>query len=222
MNINSNILDTEEKTREWLKLHYPKTFTNIHPEFIILYNLLKRHPNYSNWKNNIPAAFKITKGKGNKAIQLMVKFSSNKFRIVSWVACANMKLKRKYTYGDANSEYNQLISAMRYAIRRQISNYRKRNINAGCVLCNDNNKIEVDHYPTKFCVISKDFIQLQKNKNKPAPTEFKYHPTKGMSMFKDGTISNDHYDKKWKQAWQRYHNKHSAYRYLCSFCNKKN
>ena len=148
-----------------------------------------------------------------------------KYRIISWVACANMKLKKcqKPTSID-----NPLNSAMRYAIRRQISKYKNSHPIKNCELCYKNNnipkeiRVEVDHFPEKFVSLKNNFIAVQNLKDKSPPTSFKSHPKRGSSMFKDGNKDNDYYDKKWKQAWQRYHNKRATYRYLCPDCNKRN
>ncbi len=217
------ILNTYDKAKEWLNNHchryYHMEDERDEEEFLILFKLIKRHPNYHTWKKKKPNAFHITRGKGNKALQLMVRFpplsrnakTNGKYRIVSWVACAKGKLAKRQK---ETSVDNQLTSAMRYAIRRQISIFRNRFGIKKCVLCGSTERIEVDHI-RKFHVLRDEFKESQMLKGNPAPTKFKFHPKRGVSMFLN-------VDEKWKQAWQRYHNKNATYRFLCSDCNKRN
>lgn len=192
-----------------------------HQEFEYLFTLLKRHPSYETWKKRYPTAFKITRSRGNNAIQLNVSFTLKlegvvwkpKFRLVSWVACAKMKVKKSI-----NDPLQQLTSAMRYAVRIQIKNYRKSNPNAICALKGDNHceytRLEVDHYPERFVSLRDEFIRLQDQRHRELPQNFKWHPKRGSMMFLKK-------DLKWKQAWQRYHRKNARYRFLCPTCNKK-
>ena len=219
-------LNTYDKTKEWLTKHCHKTYylekSKHETEFIILYRLLKRHPNYKNWKRQQPNAFKITRGRGNKALQLFVRFptekTDGKFRIVSWTACGKGVLAKRQLPTSTNS---QLTSAMRYAIRRQISTYRKSFGLRQCVLCRSLNRIEVDHYPEQFVSLKERFLIKEIEKNHQPPRSFTMHPKRGISMFNKGTKEDNYYDERWKKRWQTFHNKNANYRYLCSTCNKK-
>jgi hypothetical protein len=218
--MDSVTLDTYEKTKEWLSSRVHK---NIFPTNAEDYNLLTclidRHPAKDTWKNQKPMSFKISKSPGNGAIVLYVRFEGmNKDRIVSWVACANGKLAKHQQTGNTD---NQLNGAMRYAIRKQITNYKKEHPEQVCFLCGTEYRIELDHYPIHFVDLKDNFIKMKQDKSEPPPTEFKWHPKRGNFMFKDGTKATNYYDKKWKQSWQRYHQNHAEYRYLCSTCNKK-
>lgn len=221
MNQEIEKLDTYDKAKKWLESHVHKNYFPRNPEFKILSDLIDRHPSKSDWKNQTPMSFKISRSTGNGALVMYVRFvGMNNYRIVSWVACAKGKLSKSQTPGDDNNN-NKLNGAMRYAIRMQIKNYRKSHLTEKCELCGTGYRIEVDHYPRHFVEIKDDFIKLKVGKNDLPPSDFKWHPKKGNFMFKDGTKANDYYDKKWKQSWQRYHQKHASYRYLCSTCNKK-
>ena len=214
---NLTELNTYEKTKKWLEEHVHKNYFPRNPEFQTLCNLIDRHPSKSEWANQEPISFKISRSTGTGSLVLYVRFSGlSNYRIVSWVACSKGKLSN-----NVNSDENKLNGAMRYAIRKQINNYRNAHPIQVCVLCQTTQKIEVDHYPKHFQELRDDFIN-KKGLNEGAPSEFKWHPKKGNFMFKNGTKANDYYDKKWKQAWQRYHLQHAEYRYLCSLCNKKN
>ena len=227
MNQEIEKLDTYDKTKKWLEAHVHKNYFPRNPEFGILYELINRHPSKSEWKNQVPISFKISRSTGNGAIVLYTRFEGmSNYRIVSWVACAKGKLSKNQTPRDDNNNNNnnnnnKLNGAMRYAIRMQIKNYRKSHPTEKCELCGTGYRIEVDHYPKHFVEIKEEFIKVKEGKGELPPSDFKWHPKKGNFMFKDGTKANDYYDKKWKQAWQRYHQKHATYRYLCSTCNKK-
>ena len=216
---NQEKLDRYDKTKKWLEAHVHKNYFPRNSEFQILSDLIDRHPSKSEWKNQTPTSFKISRSTGNGALVLYVRFDGmSNYRIVSWVACAKGKLTKNQASG---SDDNKLNGAMRYAVRMQIKNYRKSNPTEKCELCGTGYRIEVDHYPKHFVEIKEEFIQIKDDKGDSPPSDFKWHPKKGNFMFKDGTKANDYYDKKWKQAWQRYHQKHATYRYLCSTCNKK-
>jgi hypothetical protein len=218
--INTNITKYDYKTvKEWLQLRVHKIILPSNVDFIYLVNLIDRHPSKQEWKNQTSQSFKVSKSPGNGNIVLYVRFDgSQKYRIVSWVACAKGKLSKHQETGNVESQLN---GAMRYAIRIQIGNYRKGNPDQTCQLCGTKDRIEVDHYPKHFVELKNDFIKVQREKGLVAPESFKWHPKKGNFMFKDGTKATNYYDKKWKQSWQRYHNNHATYRYLCSNCNKR-
>jgi len=219
-NNNTELLNTYDKTKQWLTDHVHR---NIFPkdvsEFKILSDLIDRHPSKSEWKNQKPTSFKISRSPANGALVLYVRFeNTSNYRIVSWVACAKGKLAK---HQEAGNDDNKLNGAMRYAIRKQINNYRAANLIQKCALCETTYHIEVDHYPLHFVDIKENFIKMKQAKGDLPPTDFKWHPKKGNFMFKNGTKANNYYDKKWKQSWQRYHQSHATYRYLCSTCNKK-
>jgi hypothetical protein len=220
-------------------------------DFTTLEILLKQHPSYETWKFKIPASFHIKRSKTNNAIQLYVSFKKSqqstsqksnsiagitKYRIVSWVMCSKQKSIVDETTGEIKrkgpkpkSTEEQLTMAMRHAIRKQISNFRRDNSHPACELCNkdinsklcNNDVYEVDHYPVRFAELKSTFIEIMAAKNKPYPTEFLFHPKKGVAMFKKGTKETEYYDKKWKLSWQNFHLKNASYRYLCPTHNKQ-
>ena len=212
-----NNLDTYDKAKEWLGYHVDKVYFSFNrSEFSLLSDLLNRHPDKNKWVNQTPLSFKISRSPGNNALVMYVKFEGMKnYRIVSWVACSTGKVTHQ------QSDDNMLNGAMRYAIRKQVNNYKALHPIQICAICQSQYRIELDHFPKHFVQIKEDFINMKLSKEEPAPTEFKWHPKKGNFMFKNGTKSNNYYDKKWKMSWQAYHNKHAEYRYLCSTCNKK-
>lgn len=183
-----------KETKEWLIGHVGQYDKG--EEFDYLYNLIKKHPNYQQWTYQIPTVFRIE----NKIqLKLFIK-CNNKFRIVSWRQCCSDIKTNKVC---------QLTSAMRQAVRRQITMYKKNNLVQQCQVCLTTENIEVDHYPVKFVDIKNNFVMEH-----TPPVTFKWHPKRGYYMFHNK-------DKLYKQQWQRYHLKHATYRYLCSSCNKK-
>lgn len=212
-------LDTYDKAKKWLTAHVHKNFFPRNPEFQILCDLIDRHPSKTDWTYQKPRSFKISRSPGNGSVVMYVRFEGlNKYRIVSWVAAAKGKLAKHQQVGNTDSQLN---GAMRYAIRVQINNYRKSHYDQTCTLCGSGYRIEVDHHPLHFVDIKENFIQMKTAKGELPPAEFKWHGKRGNFMFQNGNKANNYYDKKWKQAWQRYHKTHATYRYLCSTCNKK-
>ncbi len=213
------VLDTYVKTKKWLIDHVHRNYFPRNPEFKILYDLLDRHPSKLEWKNQNPISFKISRSPGTGSLVMYVRFEGlNKYRIVSWVACSKGKLAK---HQQSNNPDNKLNGAMRYAVRIQVSNYKKSHHTQTCVLCQSTHRIEVDHHPLHFVDIKQGFLKMKTSKGDLPPDKFKWHPKRGNFMFRDGTKADNYYDKKWKQSWQRYHKKHATYRYLCSTCNKK-
>ena len=208
---------TYESVKEWLEQHVHKTFKDNCEEYQVMNSILKLHPNYESWKNKNVQAFKITRSKKNKALQVCIKMKSeshgdkhkNDWRIVSWVACAKGKLPKKMTVE------NQLTQAMRYAIRVQINNWRnnpKNAYNPKCVLCEESNrlKLEVDHYPIMFSTMRDDFI---KDNAKCLNLSLRWDNKNTSFRFQSKEPLN--------AKWQRYHKKYAEYRWLCGDCNKK-
>ena len=207
--------DIYDEAKEWLAKRAHRTINAKHTDFLFLYKFLQRHPSYDTWKFKEAIVFKISRNT-QKSLVMYVKFKgTKKFRIVSWVACARAKLSSRQT-----SDTNQLTSAMRYATRTQLRQYRRTHSPEICVLCQKRTQIEVDHHPLHFSTIRDNFLAMKEKRGDPPPTDFTYHPKKGRFIFKNGTKKDNYYDKRWKQAWQRYHNKHASYRFLCSICNR--
>ena len=170
--------------------------------------LLKKHPNYNDWKFKNPVAFHIKRSPRNKAIQVHAKFQGlKKWRIVSWVSCAKGKVTRKPDIK------NQLTQAMRYSIRIQIKNWKDQNshyLQQKCFICDDKNHLEVDHFPNTFSDMRDSFLEAN-----PHIIEviLRWNNKRTTYMFPKKNAFNT--------QWQRFHKKHASYRWLCSDCNKK-
>lgn len=199
---------TEENVKNWLEAHVHQTFYPQHDEFAILSSILKKHPNYNNWKYQEITGFRITRSVQKLSLQVEIRVvckTKQKWRLVSWKSCVSGKQK---VYNDMS----KLNSAMRYAIRRQITIYRKNNPIKKCAICDAQTKIEVDHDTNhkSFKVIRDEFLEKYHGVY-DLPTEFTY--AKYNFRFRKQ-------DQEFKRKWQVYHNKHAHYRYLCEKCNK--
>lgn len=219
-----------ETVKAWLEKRAHQTITNKHNDFEMMNTILKNHPNYKDWKNQNCEAFKITRSPKNKALQVHIKMikpdkaketlpkistlqttkkrERNEWRIVSWVACAKGKV------GQASSDKNQLTQAMRFAIRKQIKNWRSANsYNPKCALCEKTNHLEVDHYPRTFADMRDEFILKIANVVNMNDVKIRWDNSKISYRFEKGESVN--------LKWQRYHLKCATYRWLCSDCNKR-
>jgi transcription elongation factor Elf1 len=102
---------------------------------------------------------------------------------------------------------DNLYIAMRTSIIPQIIDYRNKQTNLVCEICNNNENIEIDHLEPHFIDLFSDFINEQ--------------------GYKPSTFSSDKYhrktftekDKDFKEKWIKYHKTKSILRLLCKKCN---
>lgn len=191
--------------KAWLTKHVHTTITPDRlDDFNEMFSFLQNHPNWSNWTNQIPEYFRITRSPKKKALQVYVKFTDvKKERIVSWVDCTD-----KYN-PNRNNLQNQLKQAMRSAISPQIVNWRTFNNPQKCALCDSWDNIEVDHYPCKFYQIKNDFLN---DTEIIPPTSFRWDGNRYQFNTSDFIFSN---------IWSNFHLMRATYRYLCATCNQK-
>jgi len=190
------------EVKDWLEAHAHKTFNTKDEQFTKMYDILKLHKNYKNWKFKEPERFRITRAQRKKSIQVYVKFKNKKReRLVSWVSCTSK----------TPPKIDKLTLAMRKSIHSQILDWRESHAVRKCEICDSYNNIEVDHYPTKFVDIKKIFL----NGHEENPTKFFWNPKNGKYYFlnKDLQFEND---------WQIFHQSLSQFRYLCQSCNQRN
>jgi hypothetical protein len=109
---------------------------------------------------------------------------------------------------------DKLTCAMRYAIRRQIMNWKRQNtINQSCKTCKSTSILQCDHIEP-FVVLKTRFIKECKLNEIPIPETFDYSFKTCQSRFKRK-------DKSFKTKWQYYHLKHASFQWLCKTCNLK-
>ena len=184
-----------EETKSWLEAHVHRTYNKNTEEFYVMLEMLKKHPNYPNWKKKDIEYFQITRAPKKKFLQVYIKVEGNKnSRLVSWKSCVTGKINKT----------DNLALAMRNSIKDQINEYVFRHPVKKCVLCETYNNIEVDHYPVKFRELKKDFI----DENEIPKTRF---------------YRNKHIlcDDIFETEWKEYHKNNASYRYLCATCNQK-
>lgn len=221
-----------DEVKSWLETRCHTTITkkSSPTDFAIMQEMLSKHPNFEDWKCKECDAFKITRSAKGKALQVHMKMikpeveplSSEKpkfgdmnslkkkkdnWRIVSWVACATGKVVRK------PKDSNKITQAMRYAVRKQISGWRNHNAyNPKCMLCQTQEKLEVDHYPLTFAKMKTDFIATYLD-GKIEDVKVRWDNRNTSYRFSKGEPINT--------RWQRFHQARATYRWLCGNCNKK-
>lgn len=198
-----------QNAREQLKLWKNKTFRPHSAEFKAILDWLSRHPSWRDKLDTIECV-RIVEGKMNSnALLLRVKPTwLNRFITVSWRRCFQRRTLDRKT-ADAKV---QLKKAMRYAIRLQVREWRKKNwLRKFCVECKSTNQIQVDHSDPSFITLVQGF--LTKHADTEIPTQFAY-TKKGLVKFRAQ-------DDKFTRSWQRYHRQHAKYQWLCKSCNCK-
>jgi hypothetical protein len=105
---------------------------------------------------------------------------------------------------------DNLKIAMRVSIQPQIVEYKNNNYIKVCEICDDNDRLEVDHHSEKmpFAKLCYDFITIN---TLPIPVSF--DDTKShMKCFKD-------LDSNFEKNWVQYHKENAILRTLCRKCN---
>lgn len=180
-----------------------KTFTPKSTDWDNVRSILKDHATWGTRLDDITGIrFKI--GKMNNAPQMWLRTKGKtRWFIASWQRCGtNFKQPEK----------RSISSAMRYAVLSQtqaFSNMSRVGGNWRCNLCNViQQKLEVDHYPLKFDVIMREFLENEND----IPSQFNYSLKTGVPRFRPT-------DKNFKTRWQRAHKQRATYRLLCRRCN---
>ena len=187
-----------ETAKEWLTRRVHRRVVENTPDFEIMHDMLKKHPDYGNWVNTDVEYFQITRAPKKKSLQVYMKMRGiSRPRLVSWTACVTGK-KRKN---------NNLSAAMRSAIKYQVDEFSFRNPVKRCFVCDSYNRIEVDHFPKKFRDIKKEFLIGVNEEDIP---KLYFHRTKW--ILPEGEFLT---------SWQAFHEHSASYRYLCDTCNQK-
>ena len=139
---------TYEEAKAWLESKVHRSICKGSEDFLLMENILKNHPDYKNWINTDIEYFKITRAPKKKHLQVYMKMEGiSRPRLVSWVSA--VKGKKKAVNAEKMTE-NAINSAMRTVVIPQIEEYKFLHPNKKCALCDNYEKIEVDHYPKKF------------------------------------------------------------------------
>ena len=109
--------------------------------------------------------------------------------------------------------HKSLTGAMRFAVRRQISGFRKDNtFHKQCAQCGNLLHLHVDHKETPFVTLQANFFEQCRLKNIPVPTVFAYHRSTCQAKFHKRDVG-------FNRRWQNYHKKHAKLQWLCQKCN---
>jgi hypothetical protein len=188
------------------------------------------HPTWKNKLDNIES-IRVTTAKFNGNLLLQIKpIWCKKFITISWRKCKTPKINKPLTTENNENKYENkyenacninntsnniklLNGAMRYSIRKQISEFRKNNkfILKKCSLCHKTSNLQVDHI-IAFVKLQKDFLQNADTQS--IPTKFNYNRKTCQPKFKKEHVG-------FNRRWQNYHRKHAQFQWLCKLCNIK-
>ena len=193
-------------------------------------NLVSHHPT---WKKHDILCFKVTRGLNSAAILQVKPTWSSKFIVISWRKCAqhkdnfnefpfvcvqllqvfncahqsNLSLFKNKQNNTPTQLAQRLTGAMRYAIRRQIMQWKESNrIFQKCQQCLTLLHLHADHV-IPFTIIQQNFLKLQ---TQPLPTKFRYNRKTCQPQLLDVSFA---------RRWQFYHKKHAKLQWLCKTCN---
>jgi hypothetical protein len=212
-------------------------------DFKFCMNLLGHHPIWKNKKDQVEG-FTIEINKlnrkpdknGLKPLCMKLKTTwSKKWLLVSWRKCIVKKTRKsklsptpklsnenKSEIKENNTQdkhKKELLGAMRYAIRRQISNFKKTHgLSKICSICgkgkpivNSQASLHVDHV-IPFSTLTNDFLLHCEKLQIGIPQQFHYNRLTGQPRFQRG-------DKSFACRWQRYHQLNAELQWLCKHCN---
>jgi hypothetical protein len=173
-------------------------FTPEQVEAKIFHELLNRHPDKDIKIGVGIKYFQLSFGKGYEVKIIRLDDTIERF---SWLWCCKKSFSKSNEY--------KLTEAFRNCIYDDIIDYREKNENRYCMICDTSENIQIDHiYP--FSLILKRF---KNKKERTYPTEFDKNKW-GSCIFKDE-------DQKLKNRFYKYHKRKAEYQYLCGTCNKK-
>ena len=178
---------------------------NTYPDkYIILIQLLKRHPEFNSKSKNM-CNIKIINDVLNKNALKTIIIKNDGEIDISW-RCA--------ITGKHKSFKNELMSAMRSSIDEQIYDFKINCKNNSCELCDSVKGIQVDHNDTKnsaFDELAYKFVK--ENNDIKIPDNF--------GELNDGTHRKNFLEKDYifRDKWVEYHRQNAILRMLCHKCN---
>jgi 5-methylcytosine-specific restriction endonuclease McrA len=168
------------------------TYPCEHPHGSTLLGILQDHPV---WGPRKMTRFRLGVGRKNSRARLLQVQYLGRWILISWRrAASNFK------------EPLSLPSALRSAVRRQITAWRTRHrLNSACSLCGATGPLHVDHCLPTFLDLTTSFLSTR-----TAPDDFLSY--RWGKKFKPR-------DRKFSADWQAYHRRHANLRWLCRTCN---
>jgi hypothetical protein len=169
--------------------------------FQVLKNFLLHHPEAEPRNLSQIDDIEIYKLNNNdSSFHILVHFPCGAKDTISWNRCITRKM---------DSVKDKCFAAMRFAVRDQILDFKRKHPNPQCELCGivNHTVFEVDHV-IHFHKIADDFLSWKDY----TPSEYSKH-----HCF---TAFTPH-DQQFEQEWKEYHQQHSQLRWLCQKCNNK-
>ena len=178
---------------------------NTYPEkYDILIKILERHPEFNSKTENMCNIKIVDDILNKKALKILI--ANNRGYIdISW-RCA--------ITGKGKSKKSELMSAMRSSIDPQIKQYRREHNKDSCQLCDNIERLDVDHNDTKNSAFDELVLNfINENNDIEIPDKF-------------GELNDDTHrrtflekDAVFKDKWVEYHKKNAVLRILCHTCN---
>lgn len=182
---------------------------NTYPDkYYILIKILERHPKFSSKTENMCNIKIVYDTLNTTALKTMIINNDGRVVDISW-RCA--------ITGKPKSKKHELMSAMRSSIDSQINQFRRKNNNDCCQLCDKTTKLQVDHNDEKdvaFDELALNFINfIKQNTDIEIPNKF--------GELNDDTHRRTFLEKDtiFKDMWLKYHKDHAILRILCKTCN---
>ena len=197
------------KTQASLKTHFREIIDRIGlcdslktqhlPEFLEFCEVFTRHPDYPNKFIGIDdIKIGYNPEYNNQLVVYIVKANGDIDNVSVLKSCITGKPK------------DNLKIAMRVSIQPQIDEFKNSQTRYFCELCNDTERIEIDHHSERM-PFAKMYIDFMEINNLPIPTSF--NDTIGhMKCFNE--TDND-----FKNKWTIYHKEKAILRMLCRSCN---
>ena len=208
-------LNTEYKTQgefeKYVKkiiyddIGYCNDIKNTYPDkYQILIKILERHPEFDSKTANMCNLKLVYDTLNKRALKILIIKKDAEIDI-SWKCAITGKHK---------SKKQELMSAMRSTIDKQIYQFKEKNRNSCCEICGNNERLQVDHNDSKnsaFDELVYNFVN--ENKDIKIPDEF-------------GELNDDTHrrcflekDNTFRDKWIEYHLHHASLRMLCRSCN---
>ena len=192
--------------------------------YSILYDLVQRHPNFSNWANKEITAFKVTRASTKKAPPILwatFRGSPDKWRDMKW---------RKCIHKTAPSDENKLWSAMWNAVRAQIAPCRQLvfftadapKITLPCERCGLNrlwiDAVAPSHATIPFLDLAQQFLTACRLAHLAGPGREKMEPCHLEWSNADNSFRFRPCDGAFKEAWTAFHALRAGLVLLCETC----
>jgi hypothetical protein len=179
---------------------------NAYPDkYNILIKILERHPDFNSKTENMCNIKIMYDTLNKKALKILIVKNDGNNDDISWRCAITAKHK---------SKKHELMSAMRSSIDSQIKQFKKAHYNDGCQICDNNERLDVDHNDIKNSAFDELVLNfIKKNNDIEIPDKF-------------GELNDDTHrrrflekDTDFKDKWLKYHNEHASLRMLCHTCN---